>query len=100
MDGFIDVKIFSSSALGLLYNFGFALIFFKLKFGRIPNIGIFVYDFFRHHVIIGFWDVHTVVSGGGPKIGFSLIEILMVKVFRGIECKGCGLVDKAAVAKS
>lgn len=88
LDSFVDVvyiKIFSTTTLRLLCYFGFALILFELELGRIPDIRIFVDDFFRHHVIIGFWNIHAVVSGCGPEIGFCLIEVFtVIEFFRGI----------------
>ena len=85
MDSFVNIvyiKVFCTSALRLLCYFRFALILLELKFGRIPDVRIFINNFFGHHVIIGFWNIHAMVSGCGPEIGFGLVEVFTaIKLF-------------------
>ena len=93
-DRFIDIEVFTGTTLRLVCYFGFALILFELKLWRIPYIRVFVEDFFGHHVIIGFWCVHAVVSGGGSEIGFGLIEIFTrLKIFELIIGKRIRVID-------
>lgn len=96
--GFVNINIFSCSTLRLLDYFRFGLIFFEVKFWWIPDIRIFVDDFFGHHVIIGFGGVHAVISGGGSEIGFGLVKVFTaIKLFRGIEGERVCMIDKAVV---